>query len=135
MRSLNRNKRQIWYALRTGETVDLDEYGNETSESTPTYGEAVALMCNISAALGEDVVQAFGSFAGYSRVICVADTSCPIDEESIIWFGGYVESRLDSMRLDEAKLDGLSENHNYIVVRKADSKNGVLYALQEVSVA
>lgn len=118
MRSLNRNKRNIWYALRTGEVLDLDEYGNETSESTPTYGEAVALMCNISAALGEDVVQAFGSFTGYSRVICVADTSCPIDEDSIVWFG-----------IDPP------EQHNYIVVRKADSKNGVLYALQEVSVA
>lgn len=117
MRSLNRNKRNIWYALRTGEVVNLDEYGNETSESTPTYGEAVALGCNVSAALGEGVVEAFGSFAGYSRVICVADTKCPIDEDSIVWFG-----------IDPP------EQHNHIVVRKADSKNGILYALQEVSV-
>lgn len=117
MRSLNRNKRDIYYALRTGETVNVDEYGNETGESSPTYGEPVAARFNISAATGEEAVQAFGSFTGYSRTMSVADTNCPIDEESIVWFG--VEP---------------PEPHNYIVVRKADSKNGIFYALQEVTV-
>lgn len=117
MRNLNRNKRSLWYALLTGETLNTDEYGNETGESTPTYGEAIALMCNVSAASGEEAVQAFGSFTGYSRTMCVADPKCPIDENTVVWFG--VEP---------------TEPYNYIVVRKADSKNGVLYALQEVTV-
>lgn len=117
MRSLNRNKRQIYYALCIGETSNVDEYGNETGESTPTYGEKTALRSNISAASGEEAVQAFGSFTGYSRTMYVADNSCPIEEDSIIWFG--IEP---------------TEPHNYIVVRKADSKNGILYALQEVTV-
>lgn len=117
MRSLNRNKRPVRYALHTGDTLNYDEYGNETGESTPTYGEPVALNCNISAAVGEEVVQAFGSFTGYSRVMFVSDNSCPIDEKSIIWFAAEPPAP-----------------HNYIVVRKADSKNGILYALQEVTV-
>lgn len=117
MRNLNRNKREIYYALRTGETLNLDKYGNETGESTPAYGENIALRCNVSAATGQEAVQAFGSFTGYSRTICVADNSCPINEESIIWFGVPPTGP-----------------HNYIVVRKADSKNGILYALQEVTV-
>ena len=117
MRSLNRNKRTIYYALRTGDKVNLDEYGNETGETTPQYGDAVMLRCNVSAATGQEAVEAFGSFTGYSRTMCVADNSCPIEEDSIIWFG--VEP---------------TEPHNYIVVRKADSKNGILYALQEVTV-
>ena len=117
MRSLNRNKRTIYYALRTGETTNLDEYGNETGESTPSYGDPVAFRCNVSAASGEDAVQAFGNFTGYSRTMCVADTSCQINEDSIVWF-------------DTAP----PEPHNYIVVRRADSKNGILYALQEVTV-
>ena len=117
MRSLNRNKRLAYYALRTGETVNKDEYGNETGESTPTYGNEIALRVNISSASGEEAVQAFGSFTGYSRTMFVADNTCPIDEDSIIWFGVDPEGP-----------------HNYIVVRKADSKNGVLYALQEVIV-
>jgi hypothetical protein len=49
--------------------------------------------------------------------MCVADPSCPIDEDSIVWFGAAPP-----------------DPHNYIVVRKADSKNGILYALQEVTV-
>lgn len=117
MRSLNRNKRQIYYALCTGESSNLDEYGNETGESTPTYGEITALRVNISAASGQEAVEAFGSFTGYSRTMYVADNSCPIEEDSIIWFA-----------------IAPTEPHNYIVVRKADSKNGILYALQEVTV-
>ena len=117
MRSLNRNRRLIYYALRTGETTNIDEYGNETGESTPAYGKSTALRVNISAASGEEAVQAFGSFTGYTRTMCVADNNCHIEEDSIIWFDRNP-----------------AEPHNYIVVRKADSKNGILYALQEVTV-
>ncbi len=117
MRSLNRNKRLLYYALRTGESTNVDEYGNETGETTPVYSAPVELRCNVSSATGEEAVQAFGSFTGYNRTICVADTTCPIDEESVVWF-------------DAAPTDP----YNYIVVRKADSKNGILYALQEVTV-
>lgn len=117
MRGLNRNKRQIYYSLRNGEVANIDEYGNETGELTPVYGEATPLLCNVSAASGEDAVSAFGSFTGYVRTMVVADTKCPIDENTIVWFGAAPP-----------------DPHNYIVVRKADSKNGILYALQEVTV-
>lgn len=117
MRTLNRNKRKIYYALRIGEAIDYDEYGNETSETTPVYDTSVELKCNVSATTGADAVQAFGSFTNYVRTMCVSDPNCPIDENTIVWFG--VEP---------------NEPHNYIVTRKADSKNGILYALQEVTV-
>ena len=118
MRSLNRNKRTIYYALFTGEVDESrDEYGNETGEPVPVYGDAVELRCNVSAATGVDTAQAFGNFTNYSRAMCVADPNCPIDEKTIIWFGVAP-----------------SEPHNYIVTRKADSKNGILYALREVTV-
>ena len=117
MRCLNRNKREIYYALYEGETPNLDENGFETGENTPKYGKAVALKCNVSSAMGEDVVQAFGNFTNYTRVLCVGGTNCPIDEDSIIWFGISPE-----------------ESHNYIVTRKADSINGTLYAIREVTV-
>lgn len=117
MRSLNRNKRSIYYSLRTGEVANIDEYGNETGELTPVYEAATPLSCNVSAASGEDAVRAFGNFTGYSRTMFVADNNCPIDENTIVWFGAAPP-----------------DPHNYIVVRKADSKNGILYALQEVTV-
>lgn len=118
MRSLNKNKRGIYYALYTGEDKILDEYGNETGESNPTYGEKTELRCNISGASGNEVVQAFGSFSNYTRVVCVADNNCPIAEQTVVWFGIPT-----------------TEPYNYIVTRKADSKNGILYALQEVKVS
>ena len=117
MRSLNRNKRKIYYAIYTGEKTIIDEYGNETGESTPTYGDVEELRCNVSAASGDEAVQAFGSFTNYTRVVCVSDKSCPLAEQTVVWFG--VER---------------TGPYNYIVTRKADSKNGILYALQEVKV-
>lgn len=120
MRNLNRNKRIIWYALPTDEETIMDDYGNETSETRQVYGEITELKCNISAANGVDEVSAFGNFTDYSRTISVADVNCPLAENTVVWFG-----------VEEPQED----NYNYIVVRKADSKNGVLYALRKVSVS
>ena len=117
MRSLNKNKRQIHYALYEKDEPILDEYGNETGESAPIYGEIQTLRCNVSAASGEEVEQAFGSFSNYSRVICVADVTCPLAEQAIVWFGVPT-----------------SEPYNYTVTLRADSKNSILYALREVKV-
>ncbi len=117
MRCLNRNKREIYYALYEGETPNIDDDGYETGESSATYGEPTSLLCNVSSAMGEDIVQAFGNFTNYTRVFCVADKDCPISENSIIWFGISPD-----------------EPYNYIVTRKADSINGILYAIREVTV-
>ncbi len=118
MRCLNRNKREIYYALYTDDEPIFDEYGNETGESKPIYGEITNARFNISAATGEEAVQAFGSFTNYSRVLCVSDNNCPIAEQTIVWFGVTPD-----------------KPHNYIVTAKADSKNGILYALLEVKVS
>jgi hypothetical protein len=117
MRTLNRNKRRIYYALYAKDEPNYDEYGNETGEPTPVYEPAIELKCNVSAAVGADVAEAFGNLTSYSRTICVSSANCPIDEKTIVWFDRDP-----------------SEPHNYIVVRKADSKNGILYALREVTV-
>lgn len=117
MRNLERNKRPMYYALKIGEEKILDEYDNETGESRPLYGPPVLLPANVSAASGTDAVEAFGNFTHYTRTVCIADRNCPLDEASIVWFG-----------------IPLTLPHNYLVVRKADSKNGILYALQEVKV-
>ena len=117
MRSLERNKRTIHYAIYLGDAPILDEQGFETGESRPTYGEINELRCNVSSASGEDAVEAFGNFTRYTRAVCVSDNNCPLDEDSVVWFGIPT-----------------SEPYNYIVTLKADSKNGIMYALQEVKV-
>ena len=117
MRSLERNKRTIHYAIYLGDAPILDDQGFETGESRPTYGEINELRCNVSSASGEDAVEAFGNFTRYTRAVCVSDNNCPLDEDSVVWFGIPT-----------------SEPYNYIVTLKADSKNGIMYALQEVKV-
>lgn len=117
MRSLYRNMRRLSFAPLIGTSPAYDEYGNETGELIPEYGDIVALDCNISAAVGEDAVNVFGSFTNYSRTLSVSDPDCPMDEGSIVW-------------LEVPTTD----SYNYIVTRKADSKNALLYAIQEVSV-
>lgn len=118
MRGLERNKRLIYYALYFGEEQILDENGNKTSETEPVYGTPTALEVNISAAAGEDAVNAFGMFTGYTRTMTVTDTNCPIEEQTAVWFG-----------------ISPTRSHNYVVTRKADSLNGIMYALQEVTVS
>ena len=117
MRSLERNKRTIHYAIYLGDEPILDEHGFETGESRPTYGDIKELRCNVSSASGEDAVEAFGNFTRYTRAVCVSDNNCPLAEDSVVWFGIPT-----------------SEPYNYIVTLKADSKNGIMYALQEVKV-
>ena len=116
MRTLGRNKRSLYYKLYLGEVENTDG-GNLTGESTPAYGDLTELRCNVSASVGSDAVSAFGGFTNYSRTVAVADINCPMDEESIVWFGIPT-----------------TEPHNYIVTKRADSKNGILYALLEVKV-
>ena len=117
MRDLLRNQRTIYYALRTGELENTDDNGNLTGESTPIYGEKTMLRCHVSASVGNDTVSEFGSFTNYSRTLTVSNINCPIDEDTVIWFG-------------------VTPDHdtppNYIVTKRADSKNGILYALLEV---
>lgn len=110
MRSLNRNKRKIYYKKWLSDETIYDEHGNETGEKQPIYGEAVEYDCNISSTMGLEEVQAFGNITNYSRAITIADVNCPLSENDIAEFG----------------------EKEYIVVRKSDSKNGLMYALQEL---
>lgn len=118
MRSLNRNKRRIWYANLESSTPVTDADGNETGESDDKFTDPpVELWLNISAATGQAVAEAFGAFTDYNRAISTCDLDCPLKEGSRVWFGSDP-----------------SADHNYVVVRRADSLNSLLYALKEVTV-
>lgn len=119
MRSLERNKRDLWYAFTVGTESILDEYGNDTLEVRTIYGSPTLLRANVSANIGQDAVDAFGSQTEYSRTVSLTGDTCPLSEGDKVWFG--VEPNVDG------------DNHNYTVARVADSKNGYLVALREVS--
>ena len=119
MRSLFRNQRDLYYAAVVGTESILDEYGNYTLEVRTIYDSPTLLRANISANIGQDAVDTFGSQTEYSRTVSLTGESCPLSEGDKVWFG--VEPNVDG------------DNNNYTVARVADSKNGFLVALREVS--
>ena len=116
MRSMQRSWRDLYYAVLLSCEPIKDEYGNDTLEVKNFYGSPTLLRANVSANAGQEAVNVFGALTGYSRTISYSGESCPLDEGSLIWFG-----------VDK------NGPHNYVVVKVADSKNGYLIALREVS--
>lgn len=114
MRDLKRNQRSFYYSTATGTEPIYDEYGNDTLETRTIYGAPLVLRANISANIGEAAVEMFGSQTEYSRTVTMAN--CPLKEGDKVWFD----------------VDPMGE-HNYVVAKVADSKNGFLVALREVS--
>lgn len=121
MRTLNRNKQTIYYALYAGETTLVDEYGDSTGETIPYYDKPVDLQCNVSASRGNAESELFGIDLNYSKTLCVEGISCPIQEDSILWIG----------RTPDADN---TVKHNYVVVAVAKSLNNTVYAVKEVKV-
>ena len=118
MRNLIRNRRDMWYALPLGTHPIVDEYGNDTLEVETDYTSPLFLLANVSANMGQEAVEVFGSQTDYSRTVAVS-ANCPLVEGCRVWFGV------------EPDADG--GNWNYVVARVADSKNGCLVALREVT--
>lgn len=118
MRNLIRNKRDLWYAIQVGSTPIVDEYGNDTLEVEAVFSSPLYLMANVSANVGQEAVEVFGSQTEYSRTVSIAGTECPLVEGCRVWFGSEPNEQ--------------ETNYNYTVTRVADSKNGYLVALREV---
>ena len=110
MRSLQRDWRVMEYAVPQSKESIIDEYGNDTLEVKTIYSERKELKANISANVGQEAVNVFGSLTGYSRTITYWGENCPLIEGSKVWFG----------------------SGEYTVIKVADSKNGFLIALREV---
>lgn len=119
MRSLLRNQQPVFYKLYLGDEEIIDEYGNPTGSYVPKYGELTSTMMCVSPNKGNSEVQMFGSLEDYDRTMVTADTSVPIDEDSILW-------------LDGADTRG---PYNAIVRRKAPWKNSVSFAIKNVAVS
>ena len=118
MRSLNRNKQKIYYALYRGKTEVIDENGLRTGNFPPEYSSPQPLSINVSAQRGTPTVEMFGIDTDYSRTMQTNDLKCPIDETSVLWVG---------KEPNEAGSD-----FNYRVVAVARSINSITYAIQEV---
>lgn len=119
MHDLQRNKRQIYYALRTGETDNVDRNGNKTGTKRQTYSSPVKFEVNISGGRGTAENDAFGANVIYTATLCTADIDCPIDVQSIIW-------------IDR---DPTKTPYNFVVAAPPiKTLNSILIAIREVDV-
>ena len=122
MRTVQRNKRDVWYALYLGEQEVVDEDGNFTGETEIAYSEPVHIRANVSPATGNTNMEMFGNFADYSRVVVTDDVSIPVNENAVMW-------------IDKEPIEGHGiEGYNYIVRRVAKSFNSVAIAVRDVDV-
>lgn len=116
MRSVQRNKQPIWYALRLESTEVIDEYGNVTGEFVEQYSVPMKLNINIGVPKGQINLERFGLNDNYTRVLATTDMNCPLAVDSILWVGISTE-----------------EPHNYVVKKILPSLNQLLIGLEEVN--
>ena len=124
MRCLMRNKSTFYYSLYLGKVAVVDQEGNETGETKPSFSTPVRMKANISASSGDAQVEQFGTAISYDRVIVTEEMDCPIDENSVL----CVES---SPSYDS---DG-NLKYDYIVTKVAKSINSISIAISKVKVS
>lgn len=113
------DKRPLWYSNPVGEkTPVVDEWGNETGETSQTWSDPAKLMLNVSPPTGSAEANPFGAFTDYSYIVRSSSRkhNTPLYEGTHVWFQTDV-----------------SKPFNYIVVKVAAHITDTLYALKEVA--
>ena len=116
--NLERNSVIVWFQTYQGETEIIDDYGNKTGSFRPIYGPIQSAQMTVSPNRGDATLEMFGTLLDYDRTVSTADTSCPIDEHTILW-------------LDGAPTTG---PYTHYVKRRAPWKNSVVFAVKQVEV-
>lgn len=115
MRTLERNKRKLYYANYKS-TSPVFENGYFTGQYQVEYEDKVMLWGNYSASAGEVEQELFGLADNYDRILILSSLPSGFDNRSVLWIN---------------KEDGA---HNYIVKKIADSLNSYLIAIEQVEV-
>lgn len=135
MRILERNKRELWFANRTGESYVTDSSGLKTGEKAQTYGTPQKMKASMSISSGANnlgsqgmvALDPYGLTTAYTHNAVTEDMNCPMDEEAIIWYGRTPTEEIGGKEV--------SVPYNFRVVRKARSLNHLIYYLKEVDVS
>jgi hypothetical protein len=130
MRSCERNKVSIWYALFQGKQPILDGSGNETGEYRNGYALPIQIRIRVSPNKGETTAQFFGSLLDYDSTMITTD-ALPVDEFSIIWIGKSPELSNGAYPLDSE--GNQITGHTHSVVRVAKDINVTQYAIKKVN--
>ena len=127
MRTLQRNKQDLFYAVYLGklQKQKIDKDGNviKTGEKKDTYGEPVSFQGNIALSGGESEAAEFGlDVSDYDAKIVLEKNLYPIKEGYLVW----------DESIPEVDDDGhsLITSADYRVVKKVPSINGERYVLK-----
>ena len=118
MRTLNRNKRMIWYALYNGVTDVVDDDGNYTGEQEVSYSEPIQARMNVSGGRGQAEIELFGVDNPFTRAAVTDDLDTPFNTDTIFWF----------------EADPLVDPHNYRCTGVSRTINQVVLALAELDI-
>lgn len=118
MRTLQRNKRTIWYALYNGVTEVVDEDGNYTGEQEVSYGKPIQARMNVSGGRGQAEIELFGVDNPFTRTAVTDDLTTTFTTDTIFWF----------------EADPKTDPYNYRCTGISRTINQVVIALAEVEV-
>ena len=116
MRTIQRNRRELWYALYKGVQDVTDSAGNLTGEQEVSYETPVQAKMNISGGRGRAAIEEFGIENPFTHTAVTGDMDTPFDTDTIWWFG-------------KAPTDGA---HNFRCTGVSRTVNQVVIALAEV---
>ena len=115
MRTLQRNKRTIWYALYNGVTEVVDDDGNYTGEQEVSYGEPIQAKMNVSGGRGQAEIELFGVDNPFTRTAVTDDLDTPFNTDTIFWFEADPETDPHNYRCT-----GISRTINQVVIALAE---------------
>ena len=119
MQTLQRNAFTVWYQVYQGQQEIVDANGYPTGSFADTYGPLQSAQLVVSPNKGDATLELFGTLLDYDRVMSTADTTCPIDEQTILW-------------LDGASTAG---PYTHYVKQRAPWKNSLAFAVKQVEVS
>ena len=135
MRILERNKKDLWYANRISASYVTDKNGMKTGEKEQTYAEPVKVRMSMAISSGANnlgsqgiaTLEPYGIVTGYTARAVTEDLSCPMEEQSRVWYGIEPTTEIEGVTVPVP--------YNYTVVRKAKSLTHLIYYLKEVDVS
>ena len=121
MRSLGRNKIDVWYALVDKETDTYDAYGNLTGSPSISYQAAVKTRMVYGARAGVISATPHGLEENYSIQLLSDDMTCPVTVGTILWFF-----------CEPTDGQGNAVPHTHVVSAVIPTFNSITYRLTEV---
>jgi len=123
VRTAQRNKREIWYALYNGVTEDVDSEGNYTGEQTVSYGTPTLTRMNVSGGRGQAEIELFGVDNPFTHTAVTDDLTTEFTTDTVWWFGVKPGNTADAVP------------HNFRCTGISRTINQVVIALQEISIS